>query len=71
MNSLRVGVLIRDAVGADTYLGSDVTSMFEEVVVIKRQSCGQDGSLKVTFVLNASDKEGPISVCKFATIGTR
>jgi 1,4-alpha-glucan branching enzyme len=36
--------------------------MVKEVVVVKRQSCGPDGSLKVTFVLNASDKEGPVSV---------
>ncbi len=36
--------------------------MLEEVVVVKRQSCSPDGSLKVTFVLTASDKDGPVSV---------
>jgi 1,4-alpha-glucan branching enzyme len=54
--------LVRDRADGDPYLGSDIASMLEEVVVIKRQSCGPDGSLKVTFVLSTSDKEGPVSV---------
>ena len=52
----------RYARDVDTYLGSDVSSMTKEVVVFKRQSCGEDGSLKVTFVLAASQHEGPVSV---------
>jgi 1,4-alpha-glucan branching enzyme len=32
------------------------------VVVFKRQTGGPDGSLKVTFVLPASQPEGPVSV---------
>ena len=30
--------------------------------MLKRQSCGADGSLKVTFVLPATEPEGPVSV---------
>ena len=30
--------------------------------MLKRQSCGSDGPLKVTFVLPASEPEGPVSV---------
>ncbi len=30
--------------------------------MLKRQSCGADGSLKVTFVLPASENERPVSV---------
>ena len=62
MNSLRGSALIRGGPAHDSYLGSDISSMVKEVVVVKRQSCGPDGSLKVTFVLSATDKEGPVSV---------
>jgi 1,4-alpha-glucan branching enzyme len=37
-------------------------STTKEVVVLKRQSCGTDGSLKVTFVLPASENERHVSV---------
>lgn len=30
--------------------------------MLKRQSCGEDGSLKVTFVLSATEHERPVSV---------
>ena len=62
MNSLCTGTAIRDRREIGTYLGNDISSMTKEVVVFKRQSCGEDGSLKVTFVLPAAEPEGPVSV---------
>src|SRR5687768_7897918 len=54
--------MVPDARLDAAYLGVDVTSTTKEVVVLKRQSCGADGSLKVTFVLPASEHERPVSV---------
>jgi 1,4-alpha-glucan branching enzyme len=52
----------RRACRNDTYLGGDISSTTKEVVVFKRQSSGADGSLKVTFVLPASEPARPVSV---------
>ena len=62
MNSLRAEAKVRDLERNDPYLGDDISSTTKEVVVLKRQSCGADGPLKVTFVLPASEHERPVSV---------
>jgi 1,4-alpha-glucan branching enzyme len=62
MNTLRVGATVRDVHRHELYVESDISSTTKEVVVLKRQSCGADGSLKVTFVLPASENERPVSV---------
>ena len=54
--------MVRDAGWPGAYVGRDITLTTKEVVVLKRQSCGADGSLKVTFVLPTSDHERPVSV---------
>jgi 1,4-alpha-glucan branching enzyme len=54
--------LIRFDHDNDTYLGCDISSSTQEVVVFKQQSSGADGSLKVTFVLPASEPAGTVSV---------
>jgi 1,4-alpha-glucan branching enzyme len=62
MNSVRVGATVRDRHDSEPYRWGDISSTTKEVVVLKRQSCGADGSLKVTFVLPASENERPVSV---------
>jgi 1,4-alpha-glucan branching enzyme len=62
MNSLCAGANIRAAHDSDAYRGYDISSTTKEVVVLKRQSCDADGSLKVTFVLPTSEHERPVSV---------
>ena len=62
MNSVRVGAEFRDRCSCDAYVECDVMLTTKEVVVLKRQSCGAGGSLKVTFVLPTSDHERPVSV---------
>jgi 1,4-alpha-glucan branching enzyme len=44
------------------YLSRDISSRMKEDVVLKMQSCGTDGSLKVTFVLRESETIGAVSV---------
>ena len=62
MNIVRVGETVLDPHVSDTYRGGDISSTTMEVVVLKRQSCDADRSLKVTFVLPAEEPSRPVSV---------
>jgi 1,4-alpha-glucan branching enzyme len=62
VNRTRARVRVRGRRIVDAYLGSRYRSTAKEVVVLKRQASGADGSLKVTFVLPASDQERKVSV---------
>ena len=47
---------------SDAYFDREASSTTKEVPVLKRQSCGPDGSLKVTFVLPTTEHDRPVSV---------
>ncbi|HEY7627345.1 MAG TPA: isoamylase early set domain-containing protein [Ilumatobacteraceae bacterium] len=62
MNSWRGSPKIHHRGTTHQYVGIDNSFIPKEVVVLKRQSCDANGSLKITFVLPATGNERPVSV---------